>query len=201
MTPRPKGPTAADGVVFRLLGITKRFGATEALRGVDLALAGGEFVALLGPNGAGKSTLFKVLDGVETPDGGSVEILHDGALGIVHQDLGLVDELTVAENLFFGDRCFWLRRGREARATAEVLDRVGIAHLDPQRLVSTLGLGERTIDTIDPDGVALAAIQALDEGDRRIWEELARKEAEIEALKAELGRVLALLESRNQDGR
>jgi simple sugar transport system ATP-binding protein len=94
--------------------VRKRFGALEALRGVDLELYSGDVLALLGDNGAGKSTLMKILAGAIAPDEG--EILFKGtpvtyhnpggarALGIemVYQDLALCDSLDAAHNLFLG---------------------------------------------------------------------------------------------------
>lgn len=90
--------------------IVKSFGGTQALRGVSLKVARGEIVALLGENGAGKSTLIKVLGGLHRPDGGQVSI--DGipyahvagkvggqAVAFIHQDLGLIEWMTVAENI------------------------------------------------------------------------------------------------------
>jgi len=94
--------------------VRKRFGALDALRGVDLQLYAGDVLALLGDNGAGKSTLMKILAGAIAPDEG--EILFKGepvtyhnpggarALGIemVYQDLALCDSLDAAHNLFLG---------------------------------------------------------------------------------------------------
>ena len=61
-------------MVAHLQGVSKRFGPTEALAGVDLRIRSGEVLALLGENGAGKSTLVKVLTGVIAPDAGAIEI-------------------------------------------------------------------------------------------------------------------------------
>ena len=61
-----------DTPVLEITGLAKRFGRTEALRGVSLSVGSGELVALLGPNGAGKSTLIKLLDGVYPPDAGTI---------------------------------------------------------------------------------------------------------------------------------
>lgn len=91
--------------------ITKRFGGTTALREVSLHLNAGEVLALLGENGAGKSTLIKSLAGIHTPDEG--RILFKGEdyrhkppkpnekqrVAFIHQDLGLVEWMTVAENV------------------------------------------------------------------------------------------------------
>jgi len=98
-------------------GLSKRFGATVALAGVDLQIRPGEVHALIGMNGSGKSTLVKALSGFHEPDEGTLRV--DGeplaarpeALAFVHQDLALVDELSVLENLSLG-RPVTVRRGR-----------------------------------------------------------------------------------------
>src|ERR1700753_3499722 len=94
--------------------VRKRFGALEALRGVDLELFPGDVLALLGDNGAGKSTLMKILAGAIAPDEGAILLqgepvtyhTHGGAraLGIemVYQDLALCDSLDAAHNLYLG---------------------------------------------------------------------------------------------------
>jgi ABC-type sugar transport system ATPase subunit len=115
MTTEPEERQARSSEpVMSLKGITKRFGAVQALSGIDLDVYPGEVVALVGDNGAGKSTFVKILAGVYTPDEG--EITFDGdrvtiaspaaaqALGIssVFQDLALADNLDVVANLFLG---------------------------------------------------------------------------------------------------
>jgi D-xylose transport system ATP-binding protein len=100
--------------LLEISGASKRFGAVEALRDVDLTVHHGEVVALAGDNGAGKSTLIKAISGVQPADeadirfeGEPVHIRgpHDApALGIavVYQDLALCDNLDVVANLFLG---------------------------------------------------------------------------------------------------
>jgi D-xylose transport system ATP-binding protein len=100
--------------LLALRQVTKRFGAVEALVGVDLELHAHEVVALVGDNGAGKSTLAKIVSGVVQPDAGLVEIAGEQvsvpnpaaahALGIstVFQDLALCENLSVAANIFLG---------------------------------------------------------------------------------------------------
>ena len=107
-------PDTTSQPVLELRGVSKRFGAVQALTGVDLSVHSGEVVALVGDNGAGKSTLVKAIAGVNQPDegqivweGGAVDIRgpHDAQkLGIatVYQDLALADNLDVVGNLFLG---------------------------------------------------------------------------------------------------
>jgi D-xylose transport system ATP-binding protein len=105
---------------LRLTGISKAFGAVQALRNVDFEVYSGEVVGLVGDNGAGKSTLIKTISGVNVPDSGEI-YLHGkhvtitkpsdaNGLGIetVYQDLALCDNLDVVANLYLG---------REARTT------------------------------------------------------------------------------------
>jgi D-xylose transport system ATP-binding protein len=100
--------------VLALRGISKRFGAVQALTDVELEVRSGEVVALVGDNGAGKSTLVKTIAGVHPIDEGVIEWEgrpvtinrpHDAqGLGIatVYQDLALCDNLDVVQNLFLG---------------------------------------------------------------------------------------------------
>ena len=108
MTTSPTPPLLA------MKGISKRFGAVQALKDIELAVSAGEVVAVVGDNGAGKSTLVKVLAGVHHADSGTVSL--DGSpvrigsptdsrdLGIatVYQDLALCDNLDVVANLWLG---------------------------------------------------------------------------------------------------
>ena len=107
--------TTDPAPVLSMTGVSKRFGAVQALKDIDFHVSAGEVVALVGDNGAGKSTLVKAIAGVYTPDEGNV--VFDGkpvnitspseaqALGIatVFQDLALCDNLDVVANLFLGN--------------------------------------------------------------------------------------------------
>jgi rhamnose transport system ATP-binding protein len=98
--------------VLELSEVSRRFGATQALDSVSLALVQGEIHALVGENGAGKSTVVKILAGVHAPDSGHIRMngsavqihgpAHARALGIavIHQEPRLFPDLSVAENVF-----------------------------------------------------------------------------------------------------
>ena len=100
--------------VLELRGITKRFGAIEALRGVDMRLEAGEVLGLMGDNGAGKSTLVKIIAGNFPPTTGEIRIdgepqhfnkpvdARERGIEVVYQDLALCDNLTAAANIFLG---------------------------------------------------------------------------------------------------
>ncbi|VDS07961.1 Ribose import ATP-binding protein RbsA [Paracoccus haematequi] len=100
--------------ILSLRGISKQFGAVQALKDIQLDIHPGEVVALVGDNGAGKSTLVKVLAGVHQPTEGTIQFMgrpvtmdSPGAaleLGIatVFQDLALCENLDVVANLFLG---------------------------------------------------------------------------------------------------
>jgi len=105
---------------LRICSVTKRFGTTQALAGIDLDVAQGEFFGLLGPNGAGKTTLISALAGLVRPDGGTLEVMgHDvqrdslaarHSLGVVPQELVFDPFFTVRETLRFQSGYFGLRR-------------------------------------------------------------------------------------------
>src|ERR1700759_1133599 len=92
---------------IEIRGLTKRFLSTLALDGVDLTIKPAEIHALVGENGAGKSTLIKILAGLYHPDSGEIFVsghqVHPHSesvpISFVHQDLGLVDDLSIGENV------------------------------------------------------------------------------------------------------
>jgi D-xylose transport system ATP-binding protein len=127
--------------ILALRGISKRFGAVQALSDVDFHVDAGEVVALVGDNGAGKSTLIKVIagvgpanDGVIEFDGKQVSITKpqdatDLGIATVYQDLALCDNLDVAENLFLGREELLGGPGRVFRL---------VDHVDMEKQTSTL---------------------------------------------------------------
>ncbi len=92
-------------------GLTKRFGRTDVLRGIDLGVEKGELIALLGPSGSGKTTLLKIIAGLEWPDAGRLVVdgadwlqlaAQDRRIGFVFQHYALFPHMTVRDNLAFG---------------------------------------------------------------------------------------------------
>src|SRR4051794_19018959 len=106
MNPTSAESSALPALLLEAHALNKAFGANQALKDFDFELRAGEIHALLGENGAGKSTFIKILAGVYSADSGSIThgerdaLTDEGRKGIafIHQDLGLVDTLSVAEN-------------------------------------------------------------------------------------------------------
>jgi len=151
----PTNSGASGPPLLELTGIVKSFGGVEALRGVDFTLRAGEIHGLVGENGAGKSTLMKIIAGVHADftgtmrlDGKAVRFRSardalDAGVGMVHQELSIVPDLSVAENVFLGMQpsrggvIDWARMMREA---SEHLAGLGI-DVDPRRRAGSLSIG------------------------------------------------------------
>jgi D-xylose transport system ATP-binding protein len=144
--------------------IFKRFGGTVALDGVSFDLAAGEIHALCGENGAGKSTLIKVMTGLYPAgtyegslrvDGAearlrSVRDAEQAGIAVIPQELALVEDMTVAENIFLGAeplRGPWIDWDRMVREAARLLERFAV-DLDVHALVRTLGVGRKQLVAI-----------------------------------------------------
>jgi ribose transport system ATP-binding protein len=145
--------------VLQMIGIDKRFPGVHALKSVDFALQRGEIHALLGENGAGKSTLMKILCGVYQKDAGTI-LLQDEevefcnpreaqkrGISIIHQELNLIPQLSVAENIYLGREpasslCGWIEWQKLYRQAGELLENLHFA-IDPRTIVGTLSVGEQ----------------------------------------------------------
>ena len=151
-------------------GISKRYGATVALDAVDLSAKVGEVHAVLGENGSGKSTLMKVLAGVVAPDAGTMALggrpfaprtpadARNAGVAMIHQELSVCPDLSVAENVTLGaeETRLGVVRGAAARSLAHgALSKMGYASLDVTTPVRRLSPATRQI-------VEIARAVALD---------------------------------------
>jgi ABC-type sugar transport system ATPase subunit len=153
----PDTGTATDKpVVIEAESITKRFGGVVAVDDVSVAVRAGEIYALVGENGAGKSTLMRILAGVLSPDEGTVKIdgqpIEGGAraaleagIALVHQELSLVPEMTVAENIMLGafpTSSGMISSQRLRQLAGEALREIGV-NIDLNEPVSRLSVSLR----------------------------------------------------------
>ena len=196
----PDGSPASAGCALRMEGITKRFPGVVALDAVSLDVRRGDLHAICGENGAGKSTLMKVLSGVEQADAGRLEVGGDvvrfsairdaerAGIAIIHQELALVEELSVAANVFLG---------RESRTSLGLLDDATMAdrcgrlleslecHVDPRARTGSLRVGDQQLVEIAKALSREASILVMDEPTSALTEaESARLERTINRLRA-----------------
>ena len=164
--------------LLELTGVSKSFGGVQALRGVDFTLLAGEIHGLAGENGAGKSTMMKIIAGAHAADAGHMRI--DGkdvhfrssrdalaaGIGMVHQELSVAPELSVAENVFLGAQpvnrfgiVAW-RGWREA--AAEQLKNLGL-DIDPRARLGDFPIGVQQLVELSRVLFSGARIIILDE--------------------------------------
>ena len=144
--------------VLEMVDIDKRFQGVHALKKCSLDLRAGEVLALVGENGAGKSTMVKILTGIHHADEGEIlyfgkkvdfktpKIAQDAGITIVHQELNLMNHLTVAQNIFIGreNKGFFLDEKVINRKSAELFERLGVS-IDPHEKVMNLTVGKQQI--------------------------------------------------------
>lgn len=167
--------------LLSLRSIGKTFPGVQALRDVSVEVDGGEIVAIVGENGAGKSTLLKVLGGIYPPDAGEIfvegeqQVLRDVRqamqLGIqlIHQELNLAENLSIAENIFLGRQPFrgfrWLQiadRRMMHGQSARLLQEVGL-RVSTRTLVRMLSVSQQQLVEIAKALSAAARILVFDE--------------------------------------
>ncbi len=145
--------------ILRMENVTKVFPGVKALSGITFQVRRGEIHALIGENGAGKSTLIKILAGIHKPDEGQiyiddapivmtdVSVAAAAGISVIHQELSLATNMTVAENIFLGkfpvNRLGIVDDQAMEKAARELLKTIGMPGLSPDTRVSKLSVAQR----------------------------------------------------------
>ena len=160
------GPSEHDGsgegsasVLLSLRGISKNFGAVQAIQNVNLDVGDGQVTALIGDNGAGKSVLIKTISGIWAPSSGHIywkgEEIHvhtprnatDLGIATVYQDLALCDNLDIVQNMYLGreeTKFSMLDEIKMELATNQLLKDLSVSTVKSVRqLVASLSGGQR----------------------------------------------------------
>lgn len=186
--------------ILTLRGIGKSYGAIQVLHGMDLDVRAGEVVALLGENGAGKSTVSNVISGTVAPSRGEMTWIGapyapatpraamDAGVGMIHQELKLLPQLSIAENIFVGR--YLMRGGRIDRRAMEERAEAGLRRLGldipPSRLVAGLSTANQQLIEIARALTLNARLLILDEPTAALGgEETQLLFRQIERLKAD----------------
>lgn len=144
-------------LIFSMKGITKSFSGVAALKNAALDLKAGEVVALMGENGAGKSTLMKILTGIYSKDSGEIQYMgqevcfkgpaesEEAGISIVHQELNMMNDLTVAQNLFIGreEMNGFLIDDKKMNEKARELFKVLKIDINPAEKIGNLTVGKQ----------------------------------------------------------
>ena len=152
------GQTKENEYILEMNGIDKRFQGVHALKQCSLNLRRGEVLALVGENGAGKSTMMKILTGIHDADEGEIVYFgkkvkfrtpkdaQDAGISIVHQELNLMNHLTVAQNIFIGreSKGFFLDEKGINKKSSELFARMNV-NINPHELVHNLTVGKQQI--------------------------------------------------------
>ena len=146
--------------LFRMEGVSKRYGGVRALEAADLDVTAGRIHAILGENGAGKSTLIKVMAGVVAPDEGrmmfdgrevsfaSPAAANQAGIVCIFQELSLIPDLSVADNIVISNppRHFgMIDRGKQRQIAEQALANAGAEDIHPSALVKDLPLSRRQV--------------------------------------------------------
>lgn len=169
----------AGETVLEMDGISKAFSGVTVLDDVHFDLNKGEVHALIGENGAGKSTLMKILNGIYSKDAGEIKLdgkpvnlsnVHEAkanGISIIHQELSLVPEMTVAENVFLGrmptTKMGFIDDKTPIKETAELLHKFGLDAISPTALIKDLSVAQQQMVEIMRALSTNARILVMDE--------------------------------------
>lgn len=171
-----------NNTVLQMTGVTKSFGATKALKGIDLDIRQGEVHAIVGSNGAGKSTLMKTLAGEYTPDSGTILLKGEDITGltpleiqsrgieVVHQVLNTVDSMSIMENVLIAgppSKQGFLNWRSGAAKVKEIFDFIGM-DVDVMQPVGSLSVSEKQFVILAKAIIRQPEILVFDEPTARI---------------------------------
>ncbi len=174
---------------LRMIGIRKKYGPTEALRGVDLTLLPGEVHALVGENGAGKSTLMKVLSGAEEPDAGEMELddvayspsgpqeARGHGVAMIYQELAVCPHLSVEANVLLGlesAQYGFLQKSADRQRVRTALAQLGHPEIPSDAPVSELSPAGRQVVEIARALLSEVKLLVLDEPTSALTQEDAK---------------------------
>ncbi len=169
---------SSSPILLQMEHISKSFGATCALDGVNFDLKRGEVHALIGENGAGKSTLVKILSGAIKPDSGEIRLNGEPffplnplfsrkkGISMIYQEFNLASDLTVEENIMLGrevHKMGFLQRKKTLREVNKALELVHHSEISPHLRVKKLSVGAKQIVEISRALVGEAKILVMDE--------------------------------------
>jgi putative spermidine/putrescine transport system ATP-binding protein len=196
--PVTDAPGAAPDAVpaVRLEGLTKRFGETVAVAGIDLEIADGEFFSMLGPSGSGKTTTLRMIAGFERPSAGRIFLHGSDVTGVppfdrdvntVFQDYALFPHMDVAGNVGYGLMVRKVPRSERAQRVTEALQMVRLAGFEARR-PSQLSGGQRQRVALARALVNRPRVLLLDEPlgalDLKLREEM---QIELKAIQQQVG--------------
>ncbi|MEV0494142.1 ABC transporter ATP-binding protein [Streptomyces atratus] len=185
-----------EGMAIRLQNLRKSFGRTEAVAGVDLEIADGEFFSMLGPSGSGKTTVLRMIAGFEAPTSGTIELAGSDVTGLapferdvhtVFQDYALFPHMTVEQNVAYGLKVRKVPKAERLRQAREALASVRLTDFGTRR-PSQLSGGQRQRVALARALVGRPKVLLLDEPlgalDLKLREQM---QVELKAIQREVG--------------
>ncbi|MEU9783215.1 ABC transporter ATP-binding protein [Streptomyces phaeochromogenes] len=185
-----------EGMAIRLQSLRKAFGRTEAVAGVDLEIADGEFFSMLGPSGSGKTTVLRMIAGFEAPTSGSIELAGSDVTRLapferdvhtVFQDYALFPHMTLEQNVAYGLKVRKVPRAERLKQAREALASVRLADFGLRR-PSQLSGGQRQRVALARALVGRPKVLLLDEPlgalDLKLREQM---QIELKAIQREVG--------------
>jgi spermidine/putrescine ABC transporter ATP-binding subunit len=185
-----------EGKAIRLQGLCKSFGRTNAVTGVDLEIAEGEFFSMLGPSGSGKTTVLRMIAGFEAPTSGTIELAGSDATHLapferdvhtVFQDYALFPHMTLEENVAYGLKVRKISKAERTKQAREALASVRLSNFGSRR-PSQLSGGQRQRVALARALVGRPKVLLLDEPlgalDLKLREQM---QVELKAIQREVG--------------